>query len=295
MQQPVGSASDPAVLKGEDEFVVLAPHRVVLDLVEVGGLKRDGVLLLRLDDEGVVVEHCDLVFAVVERVGYRRLSRAGEAENGRDEGAPSVEVVSLQPSVAGCVAVASRYAPRQGEGALFQLAEVAHSQDGGAVVERIKEGQPVGVVGRGPVRVGEDEYVAIRQLSGGGIHLSVVVVQVLKVEHPVVDQVLEGLGDHQVRLYHEVPLKADVRLGRVEGPETRSVDRLPEKRRKLYHVHARLPDDLPGRRASADHSAIVHQEDVGPLRNSLLRRAMNGHPRHLDRPGRLFRQLVRLF
>ncbi len=66
----VGVYGSPAVLESQQELVVLAAHRVVLHLVEICGFKGYRVLLLDVDDYGVVMEYRYIILALV--LGVRK-------------------------------------------------------------------------------------------------------------------------------------------------------------------------------------------------------------------------------
>ena len=287
-----------AVLEREQIFVVGAAERIVLHLVEVGRLERDGVLILDVDDERVVVQDGDVVLAAVLRVRDGGLAGAGESEHREDELliASVLERVALEPAVAGCVAVARRDAPAEGQRALLVFAEVAHAEDGGAVLLWREEGEAERIIGVRPVRVGEDVDVAVvRERARLLVALRVLFVDVLEVEHPAVKVVLKALGDHEMGLDHKVLVEPDDGLGAVVFAEARVVDGFAQERRHLRDVDVRLADYAARRGAASVDRSVVEEKDVGPFRQSELDRLVDRHTGKLNRPRAVLRQLVGLF
>ena len=161
-------------------------------------------------------------------------------------------------------------------------------------MERIEECQPQGVVGRGPVGIGEHEDIAVRQRPGCRVHVEIGPVEILEVQQPVVDEIFMILRREKMRLHHEITFEADIRLGGVKGTETGVVYRFPEHRCKISHIYAGFADDPPRGGATADHSAVVHQEHIAARGQSLPFGTVDRHPGKLDRAGGDSRQLVGL-
>ena len=89
-----------AVLHRHQVLVGLAADGIVLDLVEVRGLERYGVLVADVDDEGVVMQHRDVVFAAMRRVRDGGFARARQAEGRQDEFFSALHGIALESAVA---------------------------------------------------------------------------------------------------------------------------------------------------------------------------------------------------
>ena len=232
------------------------------------------------------MQHRDVVFSAVRRVRDGGFARARQAKGRHDEFFAALHGVALEPAVTGGIAVSGGYPPCQGQGPLFELAEVPQPQHGGAVLLRREERQPQRVVGMRPVGVREDEDISVHvgDPARPGVHLPIAGVVVLKVEHPAVEIVLEPLGQGQVGLHHEVLLQPYVGVRRVDSAVAHPVDRLTHHARHRGDVNVGIPHDAPRRGRPAEHRAVVEEQHVGVRGQLQVLRSKDGHTRQLHRP-----------
>ncbi len=125
---------------------------------------------------------------------YGGLAGAGETENGSDIGLAR-QVITLLSAVAAAEAVSVGAAPGKGQGALLKLAKVSHTENGGAVVQGVKEGKTEREVGVLPLGVGK--YIYIRLVHGLGLGIKGIISlgAILEVQKPVKQQYFLVLGN----------------------------------------------------------------------------------------------------
>ena len=262
-----------AVLRRQQVLVVRGIHRIVGGLVEIGRLQSNGGAGIGVDDEGVIVEHLDGgILAAVLGVGQGGLAGAGQTEHGRDELVAVRQRVFLLTAVAAGVAIAVGDGPGQGQGALLVLAEVAHTQDGGAVGLRVEVAQALGVADlfltgcAGPLGIGEDVDVRLLAVAYGLgvlVHLHIFRGHILEVQHPVVEEVFLTLRDQQMGLHHELGVQTDEHLGVIHGLPAGVVHGVHDDLIQGGGVHAGLAGDAAGGGVAAGDARDCSCRDHG--------------------------------
>ena len=243
------------------------------------------------------MKHGDIVLIFVFRVRYGGLAGTGEAEYGENilPAAAVLQLIAFQSAVAGGIAVARGGAPGKRQRSLLELSEITHPKDRGAVLFRREEGETKRIVGMSPVRVGVNEEVAVvRQLAGILVALRVLVVKILEIKHPAVKVVLKSLRHHNVGLDHEVLLKADDRLGRIEPAEAGVMDGFAQQRREVGHGYSRMPHYPARRGAAPEYRAVVEKQHVRILGKAKLRRPVDRHACQFHSSGTVLRKPVGL-
>ena len=219
-------------------------------------------------------------------VGQGGLAGTGEAEDRRHVLAAVVQGVLFLAAVAGGVAIAVGDGPGQGQGALLVLAEIAHTQDGGAVGVRVEVAQALGIADvlpsrcAGPLGIGEDIDVGLGAAAHGIgllVHLDVLVGLILEVQHPVIEEVLLPLGNEQVRLDHELGVQADEDLGVVHGLPAAVIDGVHDDFIQFRSVHAGLSGDAAGGGIAAGDGSVIEQQNLGVGLQTELLAPVDGH------------------
>ena len=247
------------------------------------------------------MEHLDGgILAAVLGVGQGGLAGAGQTEHGRDELVAVRQRVFLLTAVAAGVAIAVGDGPGQGQGALLVLAEVAHTQNGGAVGLRVEVAQALGVADlfltgcAGPLGIGEDVDVRLLAVAYGLgvlVHLHIFRGHILEVQHPVVEEVFLTLRDQQMGLHHELGVQTDEHLGVIHGLPAGVVHGVHDDLIQGGGVHAGLAGDAAGGGVAAGDGAVIEQQDLGVRFQTEFLAPVDGHIGDHG-AGRIFGQLI---
>ena len=184
------------------------------------------------------------------------------------------------------------------------LAEILHAQDSGTVLIRIKiaQGQRIAQaavvnirsLSGSPLRIGEDIDIRLLALSHRlriSVHSHILVRHILEIQHPVVKDVLFPFRNQKVSLYHKLGIQTDKALCMVHGLPAGSVNGIHNHLVKLHGIHTGLALDTAGSCITACNGAVIEQQHLGILVQSLLFRSVYRHIRNHS-SGRILGQFI---